>query len=147
MVNGNRGFGGSNKKLKTEISCLISFDIVKQGRPFTDGVFVKQMCSKILQKLEHNIKLFENILLSPRTVARRTDQLGMCIESAILKKIIDCKLFSICLDETTDVNDLCQVAICVGTVDINCEATETLFSLEAFYGNVTRKLLFDVVNE
>ena len=37
-------------KLKMEISSLISLEIVTKGRPFSDGVFIKQLFQKNLAK-------------------------------------------------------------------------------------------------
>ena len=37
-------------KLKMEISSLISLEIVRKGRPFSDGVFIKQLFQKNLAK-------------------------------------------------------------------------------------------------
>lgn len=136
-----------DNKLKMEISSSVSLDIVRHGRPFTDGIFVKEILKKIMQKLNYNANFMESVPLSRRTVARRTVKLGTSIEFAVREKLSNCEFFSICLDESTDINDLCQLVICVRCVDIEYNVYEAMFSLETFHGNVTGKLLFDVVNE
>ncbi|XP_049316484.1 zinc finger MYM-type protein 6-like [Bactrocera dorsalis] len=136
-----------NENLKTQLSSSISVEIVRQGRPFSDGVFIKKMCSQILQKLSYNQTFIDKLPLSPRSVARRTDQIGARIEFKIKEEIENCKYFSICLDESTDLNDLSQLALCVRCVNTNYDIFVTLYSLESFDSNVTGKLLFEVVNE
>lgn len=137
----------SEQKLKKEISSLISLDIVRQGRPFCDGIFIKEMLKKILQRLNYNLSFMDRLPLSRQTVVRRSVDLGTSVELSIREKLSTCEFFSFCLDESTDINDLCQLVICVRCVDIEYNVLETMFSLETFYGNVTGKLLFDVVSE
>lgn len=49
----------------------------------------------------------EFLSLSDETVARRTFRIGTYIESQIKEKLINCEFFSMCLDKSTDINDLC----------------------------------------
>ena len=58
-------------ELKMKISCLISLEIVRKGRPFSDGVVIKQL----LKKNFGNTNFIESLPLSDKTVARRTLQL------------------------------------------------------------------------
>ena len=59
-----------------EISRLISLEIVKKGRPFSDGGFIKQLLKKIWQRLSYNIKRIESLPLSDKTVTLWTLQLS-----------------------------------------------------------------------
>lgn len=92
----------SDHELKMEISSLISLDIVRQGRPFSDGTFVKQMLNKILKKLNYDQKILKHIPCSRSSVVRRTGHIGHSVELAIWKKLSECEFFSFCLDESTD---------------------------------------------
>ena len=82
-----------------EISSLISLEIVRKGRPFSDGDFIKQLLKEIWQRLNNNIKF---ILY---TATHRTLQLRTSKESQIRKKLINCENSSLCLNESTDIND------------------------------------------
>ena len=75
-----------DSKLKTEISSLISLDIVKKGRQFSGGVFIKHLLKKIWQRLNYNTKFIESRQLSDKIVARRTLELGTSTESQIKEK-------------------------------------------------------------
>lgn len=134
-------------KLKKEISSLISLEIVKKGRPFCDGIFLKQLLNKILQRLNFNTQLIESLPLSTQTVGRRTIEIGTCVEADVREKLNNCEFFSICLDESLDVKDLCQLIICIRCVDSEYNICESMLTLETFYGNVSGKLLFDVIAE
>ena len=82
----------SEPKLKMEISSLISFETARKGRAFSKGVFIKQLLEIIWQRLNYNIKFIESLILSDKTVAHRTLQLGTSIESQIGEKLINCEI-------------------------------------------------------
>lgn len=136
-----------DKKFKNEISSLVSLDIIRHGRPFSDGKFIKEMLIKILQKFNLNFSGMQTIPLSRSSVSRRSISLGASVECAIKEKLKNCEFFSIALDESTDINDLSQLVVCIRCVDANYDVFETMFTLETFYGSVTGKLLFDVVSD
>ena len=86
-----------------EISSLISLDIIRKGRPFSDGVSIQQLLKKIWQRLNYKIKFIECLPLSDKTIAHWTLQLET-IEAEIRKKLINCEKVSLCLDESTDID-------------------------------------------
>lgn len=135
------------ENLKMGLSNLISLDIVKKGRPFSDGPFVKNILSKVFAKLHYKTNFIEKLPLSRNSITRRSLYLGAIVESAIREKLKNCEFFSFCIDESTDINNLCQLVICIRCVDSDYNVFESIYSVETFYGNVTGKLLFDVVNE
>ena len=59
---------------------------------------------QISQRFSYNIKFIVSSTVW-QTVACRTLQLRTSIESLIREKLINCENFSLCLDESTDMND------------------------------------------
>lgn len=136
-----------NKKLKMEISSQISLEIAQQGRPFMDGMLAKNILQKTFQTLNYRTDFIKSIPLSPQTVDRRIAQIGNSVESSIKEKLINCKFLSFCLDESTDIKDLCQLVVCVRCIDEHFNVFESMLTLETFYGHVTGKLLMEVVSD
>lgn len=137
----------NQKKLKVTLSTIISLHIAKHGRPFTDGTFIRNICTDILNKINYKTDVVQSIPLSARTIARRIQEVAHSIEFEILKTVNNCKYFSISLDESTDINDLCQLVICIRSVSSDYVVFESMFSMETLHANVTGKILFDIVNE
>lgn len=72
------------KKLKTELSTLISLDIVGHGRPFSDGLFIKDLFIKVLKKLNYNETLMK---LSRNSIVQHTAGIAASLEQAITEKL------------------------------------------------------------
>lgn len=136
-----------NQNLKSGISSLVSLNVFRHGRPFSDGIFIKEVLIKVFEKLSYSTDFIKSIPLSRFTLVRRTTQIGTSLEHFITEKLKSCEFFSVCLDESTDINDVCELIICIRCVDANYNVFETMFTLESFYANVTGKLLFDIVSD
>ena len=63
------------------------------------------------------IQNIQNLQLSHQTLARRSELFGQEIESILYDKIHNSKSISICLDETTDINDASQLVTWVRIVN------------------------------
>ena len=61
------------------------------------------------------LNLIDNIQLSRRTVTRRAETIGNEIRITVKQLIDECDAFSICLDESTYINDNAQLIIWVRT--------------------------------
>ena len=90
----------------------MAFQIAKASKPFSEGEFVKEcmvqtadiLCSEIKRK-------FEKVSLSRRTVTRRVELIDENIASQLNKKSDSFGLYSLALDESTDVKDTAQLLI------------------------------------
>lgn len=69
------------------------------------------------------------------------------IENKIKEQLKNCIYFSFCMDESTDVNDLSQLVICIRCIDHEYNIFETMISLETFCENVTGKILWEVIRD
>lgn len=137
----------NQNKLKVTLSSMISCHIAKHGKPFTDGKLIKEICTQIFMKMNYETGIVQSIPMSPRTIGRRIQEIAFSIEAEIWKTVNNCQYFTISLDESTDINDLCQLVICIRSVNSDYIVFESMFSIETLQENVTGKILFDVVNE
>lgn len=128
-------------------SYLISLALAKKGRALEDGVFFKEMCLSVLNLFGEAGLVIENIMkdvpLSPQTVTRRIENIGLFLQAETNKKIQNAKYISVCFDESVDISSTSQMIICIRTVDNDFNAFEEILKLESFYGNVTGKAIFD----
>ncbi|KAJ8871536.1 hypothetical protein PR048_027859 [Dryococelus australis] len=77
-------------------------------------------------KLANN---FETVSLSHQTVSRRTAEISKQLDAQLSKEIAQRKYFSVVLDESTDITDVCQLLIFVKTVDEQFSIKEELLEL------------------
>lgn len=141
----------SGRDFKEKPTFIVALALAKQCRPFTDADFFKELSSSVLGCFRNEGKklsaMIKSLPLSRSTMSRRTEEIGSFLYENLKKNITNCKYFSVCLDETTDINDLSQVLIYVRTVDKNFQVIEDVGGVCTLHGNVTGKSLFDAVNE
>lgn len=127
----------------TKASFLVAYNVAKDGKPFTDGEFVKKcmlgvseiMCSEMKEK-------FESISLSRQTIVRRIEKIELNICDQLTSKIDACLFFSIALDESTDVTDTAQLLIFIRMINNDFEITEELLSMISLKGRTTAKIIY-----
>ncbi|KAI8114707.1 General transcription factor II-I repeat domain-containing protein 2A [Lucilia cuprina] len=49
-------------------------------------------------------------------------------------------------DESTDINNICQLIICIKTVNANLECFEEMFEVVSLHGHVTGQVLYDALD-
>jgi hypothetical protein len=87
-------------------------------------------------------KQFEDISLSARTCARRTEELGTNLMFKLKEKVSKFNYFSIATDESTDVCDTAQLLIFIRGIDFNFNISEKLAELCNLKGTTTGEDLF-----
>ncbi|GFW63026.1 transposable element Tcb1 transposase [Trichonephila clavipes] len=103
-----------NLNLHVEVSLGVAEIIAKEGRPFTDGDFVKKCCLIASEKLCPEAKRkFENTSLNRRTIQRRIQQLHEDIENQVKSAASNFEYFSLAVDESTDRTSVSQLCACV----------------------------------
>ena len=92
--------------------------IVKNGKPFTDGEFAKNLMLDVANELfddfpnkDKIIKSIKDMPLSARTVHDRTILMANQVEETQIKDINKSEYFSLALDESTDVCHIAQLSI------------------------------------
>ncbi|KAL3976511.1 testis-expressed sequence 12 protein [Sarotherodon galilaeus] len=91
-------------------SCVAALEIVKRGKPFTDGEYLKESFIKISEHLFSDFKNKGEIVQKIREIRKQIDD----INSA--------QAFSIACDESSDVNDVEQTALLCRYV--NCDGPQ-----------------------
>lgn len=138
------------KKSQLKASYLVSLALAKQCRPFTDGMFHKQVLKIVVEcfgeKVQEQVDTLQGIPLSKDTIRRRTEEISSFIYANTKKKISECKYFAICLDESTDIKDLCQLVIGIKFVDADLNTSEEILNVVSIKGNVKGSTIYDVVD-
>ena len=141
-------FVGGNSDLVSAIFSF-SYSIVKHGKPFSDGEFLKSAfidCAPFLfddfKSKDAIIKRMEELPISRNTFKNRVMAMNAKIASKLRKDLAGCDLFSICLDETTDITSSARLAI-FARCSSGHEMYEELLSLETLSSNTTGKDICD----
>ena len=88
---------------------------------------------------------FEEVSLSRKTAARRIEAIGEDQTSPLKGLVPSFQLFSLALDESTDIDDTAQLLIFVRCITENFEITEELLSLESMKDITTGEDIFECV--
>lgn len=109
----------SQTSSKLKASFIVSHEISKSNRPFTEGEFVKLCSVKMLNTLgfEDAANAVENVSLSRHSVTRRAISINEQSEEKLKQIISECSYFSIALDESTDVSDTSQMLIFIRCIN------------------------------
>lgn len=110
-------------KAATIASYKISHLLAKNKKPFTDGELVKEAMLEAADSLFEEFKNKKEIVsaintlqLSARTVTRRIEVIAENLEAELANDMENCIFFSLQMDESTDVTNISQLAICVKMV-------------------------------
>jgi hypothetical protein len=123
-------------------SYIVAEIIAKTGRPFTDSEFVLAVTEEVRQ----DKRKIEDISLSARTCARRTEELGANLfeQLKIRAKSFDC--YALAMDENNDITDIAQLLIFIRGIDATFTVLE-VGGLCSLKGATTGKDLFLKVQE
>ena len=134
----------------TESSYKAAECIAQHGKPFTDGVFIKEAffsCADALfvdlpNKSTINSGI-PNMPVSARTIERRITHIAKDVNKQQIIALITANVFSVALDESKDLNDNPCLAV-VARYCRNGEVHEKLCCLKTLPGTVTGKDILDV---
>lgn len=116
-------------------SFMMSWNIARDKRPYTEGDFIKKNMLDIIKTLDpNNTKLLnsiENIPASRHTVERRISAINSDLLQQLHNDVNNCVAFSLALDESTDITDQPQLAIFIRFVSNDCVSREELLDMIA----------------
>ena len=126
--------------------------IAEEGRPFTDGEFVKRVCLAIVEEIcPSKIQDCINVSLSASTVTRRIEDIGSDIKKQLEESVSKFKHFSIAIDDSEDICHTAQLLIYIRGVNITFDVTEELIALKSLKDRATGENIFlsvsDVIND
>lgn len=113
-------------------SYLISLRIAKAGKPHTIGeVLVLPAIKDVVAVMfgDKNAKEVETIPVASNTVACEIDEMSQWVEELLIQRVGESKFFSLQLDESTDVEGLCQLLVFIRYI-WNNEAHEDMLCCE-----------------
>ncbi|XP_077573515.1 general transcription factor II-I repeat domain-containing protein 2-like [Stigmatopora nigra] len=132
------------QEASTKTSFLLAFKLAKASKPFSEGEFLKECMIETAGVLCPESKgKFEKISLSRRTITRRVELIDEDIVSELNKKAATFKLFSLALDESTDIKDTAQLLIFIRGINKSFEITEELLSMEPLKGKTRGEDLYE----
>ena len=130
----------------TKASFVLPNKIAKQNKSFAEAEFIKDCMVDAVSVVGPEVKSkVEAISLSRRTIVHRIDAIAVNIQEQLLTASGSFQLFSISLDERTDIQDTAQLLIYLREIDENFEMTEELLSMESLKDTVTGKDLYNCV--
>ena len=125
---------------------MVAYRIAKHNKPFSDGEFNKKCMLDVADPVyPEKRQKFEEVSLSRRTLARRIETIGENLTSQLKGLVPSFQLFSLALDESTDVDDTAQLLIFVQGISENFEITEELLSMESMKDTTTEGDIFECV--
>ena len=138
---------GANRT--TESSYKAAESIAQHGKPFTDGVFIKEAflsCADVLFDDLPNkstiISRIQDMPVSARTIERRIIDIAKDVNKQQTIAIKTANVFSLALDESIDINDNPRLAV-VARYCCDGEVHEELCCLKPMYGTTTGKDILD----
>ena len=117
---------------RCEASYRVAYDLGIAGKPYYDGELVKRCLKDVVKCIYPGKEAnYSSIALSRVTMQRRQDdiaqQLKLSLQAKINKKQ---SLFSLAVDESTDINDSVQLLIFLYSLSSSFELCENFLSME-----------------
>ena len=143
---------------RTQLVTLASFKVVeriiRRQRPFSEGELIKQIIEDVMSILlnrrsdkEKIIKEIRSLQLSRKTVVRRLEDIATNLHKKLKKSLKNAKAMSICLDESTDRNNISQLIVWIRYIDENFEAHEEILSIVPMYDTTKAADIFEKLSE
>ena len=138
------------KNRSTEASFVITKSVIKNGKPFSDGEYLKDTflsCAKVLfGDLANKNTIFARIRDMPasrRTIQRRLTEMVDDVVRQQTASLRNAEVFSVALDESVDVNDIPRLAVMI-RYSHNGIVYEELGCLAPLYTTTTGKDILSV---
>lgn len=130
----------------TASSFFVAYNIARDGKPYSDGEFVKKCMVGVCDFLcPEETNKFESVSISRPTVTRRIEQIEVNISEQLAAKINSMSLFSVAMDESSDIVDTAQLLIFIRVINDDLEITEELLSMISLKGRTTGEIIFNEI--
>ncbi|XP_058025772.1 general transcription factor II-I repeat domain-containing protein 2-like [Ahaetulla prasina] len=138
----------SQSEAALKASFIVTEEIAKSGRPFTEGEFLKHCMIKVCDVLCPDQKqAFLNVSLSRNTVADQICELATDLQVQLFEKGKDFIAYSLAVDKSTDITGMAQLTVFIRGVDSSLCVTEELLDMRSMHGTTTGKDVFEAVSK
>ena len=91
--------------------------VAKSSKPHSEGKFVKDCLIEMSDILAPGMKkVIGELTPSRQTVTRRIQEMANDVNKSLANIIQNAEAFSLCIDDSTDINDVAQCAIFIRLV-------------------------------
>ena len=117
---------------RCEASYRVAYHLGVAGKSYSDGELVKRCLIDVVKCIHSGKEAdYSSIALSRFTMHRRQDDIAQHLKLSLQAKINKKEsLFSLAVDESTDINDFAQLLIFVRCLSSSFELCEDFFSME-----------------
>ena len=144
----------NTSQLATIASLKITELILKKQMPLSSGAIIKEAIIIAMECLLSNhpdkgklLTTISTIQLSRPTVTRRAATIAEVIDSQLKKQLKNCLAISVCMDESTDINDVAQLLIFVRLVDSDLNFHDKLIAMKSLKSTTTGYDIFEALQE
>lgn len=141
-------------EIVTKASFKISHLLLQRQKPFSDGPIIKEAMLIGMDEILTNHKDksmimadISSIQLSRSTVTRRSESMAEEIITSLKSKIRKANAISICLDESTDINDMSQLVVFARIVSCDLRVSDEIFGLIPLETSTTAQDIFDALQK
>lgn len=130
------------------LSYQLALLLAKKMKALSDSDGILESAFELLaEQIEDpdTVDLLHKIPLSRQTMTRRTEVLAQNVARQISQFVARCTVFSLVLDDSTDIGGVPQLAIFVRAVTNDFIVEEELLGLEALHGRTTGENLFNAL--
>ncbi|XP_032065870.1 general transcription factor II-I repeat domain-containing protein 2-like [Thamnophis elegans] len=138
----------SQSEAAMKASFIVTEEIAKSGRQFTEGEFLKCCMIKVCEVLcPDQRQAFMNLSLSRNTVAEQICELATDLQVQLFEKGKDFIAYSLAVDVSTDITGMAQLTTFIRGVDSSLCVTEELLDMRSMHGTITGKDIFEAVSK
>lgn len=126
----------NRSQIVSKVSFQITHMIIKHQKPFSEAPFVKDCITVAMNEIlvHHKDKKnimqdIQNLQLSRQTATRRTEIISKHIQAQLRIKIKKASSLSLCLDESTDINDVSQLVVFCRIVNNDFDVSDQMIGL------------------
>ena len=126
-------------------SYVLANRIAKTSKPFSEGEFIKDCLSDVVELIcPQEKKNIDKLTLSRRTIVRRILAIEKNLEEQLCARISEADYYSVSLDESADIRDTAQLIFFIRGINNDFEIFEEMLSFQSMMGQTTGK---DMLNE
>lgn len=126
----------NRSQIVSKVTFQITYMIIKQQKSFSEAPFIKDCIITAMDEIlvHHKDKKkimqdIQNLQLSRQTATRRTEAISKHIQTQLRIKIKKASSLSLCLDESTDINDVSQLVVFCRIVSSDFEVSDHMIGL------------------